>query len=160
MYCFCLSIDNGSEENWREMMSCIICIVFAFQLIRAKEVRIDIEVKRSDVKWWLVTFRLWRCFFKWWLPLQRQIIKTKAYFGDQCQFGASIHHVHFRLAAPFKYKLIRHMSAAQNMHKTNQTSPHTLVKRRWSTLDSSLFRRSFRAYSCTPHTWLKVKQTK
>ena len=27
-----------------------MCIVFAFQLIRAKEVRIDIEVKRSE-KW-------------------------------------------------------------------------------------------------------------
>ena len=26
-----------------------MCIVFAFQLIRAKEVRIDIEVKRSEV---------------------------------------------------------------------------------------------------------------
>ena len=28
-----------------------MCIVFAFQLIRAKEVRIDIEVKRSEEKW-------------------------------------------------------------------------------------------------------------
>ena len=27
-----------------------MCIVFAFQLIRAKEVRIDIEVKRSEEK--------------------------------------------------------------------------------------------------------------
>ena len=27
-----------------------MCIVFAFQLIRAKEVRIDIEVKRSEKK--------------------------------------------------------------------------------------------------------------
>ena len=49
--CFFLSIDNGSEENWKEMMSCIICIVSAFQLIRTKEVRIDIEVKRSEEKW-------------------------------------------------------------------------------------------------------------
>ena len=42
-----------------------MCIVFAFLLIRVKEVRIGIEVKRSEenyVKWWLVTFRLWRCF--------------------------------------------------------------------------------------------------
>ena len=28
-----------------------MCIVFAFQLIRAKEVIIDIEVKRSEEKW-------------------------------------------------------------------------------------------------------------
>ena len=28
-----------------------MCIVFAFQLIRAKEVRIDIEVKKSEEKW-------------------------------------------------------------------------------------------------------------
>ena len=27
-----------------------MCIVFAFQLIRAKEIRIDIEVKRSGEK--------------------------------------------------------------------------------------------------------------
>ena len=39
------------------MLSFFICvytymyIVFAFQLRRAKEVRIDIEVKRSEEKW-------------------------------------------------------------------------------------------------------------
>ena len=36
-----------------ELLDMCMCIVFAFQLIRAKEVRIDIEVKkvkRSDVK--------------------------------------------------------------------------------------------------------------
>ena len=31
-------------------MSCIICIVSVFQLVRTKEVRIDIEVKRSEEK--------------------------------------------------------------------------------------------------------------
>ena len=33
-----------------ELLDMCMCIVFAFQLIRAKEVRIDIEVKRNDVK--------------------------------------------------------------------------------------------------------------
>ena len=33
-----------------EFFDMCVCIVFAFQLIRAKEVRIDIEVKRNDVK--------------------------------------------------------------------------------------------------------------
>ena len=54
----CLSIDNRSESmKWREMkgnvelLDMCMCIVFAFQLIRAKEVRIDIEVKRSEEKW-------------------------------------------------------------------------------------------------------------
>ena len=62
MYCFCLSIDNRSEsEKWREIKGnvellvldmCIhMCIVFAFQLIRAKEVRIYKNVKRSEEKW-------------------------------------------------------------------------------------------------------------
>ena len=43
--------------KWREMkgnvelLDMCMCIVFAFQLIRAKEVRIDIEVKRSEEKW-------------------------------------------------------------------------------------------------------------
>ena len=43
--------------KWREMkgnvelLGMCMCIVFAFQLIRAKEVRIDIEVKRSEEKW-------------------------------------------------------------------------------------------------------------
>ena len=34
------------------MLSCwiCVCIVFAFQFLRAKEVRIDIEVKRSEEK--------------------------------------------------------------------------------------------------------------
>ena len=42
---------------WREMkvnvelLDMFMCIVFAFQLIRAKEVRVDIEVKRSEEKW-------------------------------------------------------------------------------------------------------------
>ena len=39
-------------ENF-EFFDVCMCIVFAFQLIRAKEVRIDIEVKevkRNDVK--------------------------------------------------------------------------------------------------------------
>ena len=55
---FCLSIDNRSESmKWREMkrnvelLDICMCIVFAFQLIRAKEVRIDLEVKRSEEKW-------------------------------------------------------------------------------------------------------------
>ena len=69
MYCFCLSIDNRSgSKKWREMMENVeffdmcMCIVFAFQLIRAKEVRIDIEVKRSEKKWREVTWSddLWR----------------------------------------------------------------------------------------------------
>ena len=34
-----------------EFFDVCMCIVFAFQLIRAKEVRIDIEVKRSEEKW-------------------------------------------------------------------------------------------------------------
>ena len=34
-----------------EFFDMCMCIVFAFQLIRAKEVRIDIEVKRSEEKW-------------------------------------------------------------------------------------------------------------
>ena len=58
LYCFCLSIDNRSgSKKWREMMENVeffymcMCIVFAFQLIRAKEVRIDIEVKKSEEKW-------------------------------------------------------------------------------------------------------------
>ena len=34
-----------------ELFDMCMCIVFAFQLIRAKEVRIDIEVKRSEEKW-------------------------------------------------------------------------------------------------------------
>ena len=33
-----------------ELLDMCMCIVFAFQLIRAKEVRIDIEVKRSEEK--------------------------------------------------------------------------------------------------------------
>ena len=33
-----------------EFLDMCICIVFAFQLIRAKEERIDIEVKRSEEK--------------------------------------------------------------------------------------------------------------
>ena len=39
-----------------------MCIVFAFQFLRAKEVRIDIEVKRSEKKWREVTWSddLWR----------------------------------------------------------------------------------------------------
>ena len=43
--------------KWREMkgnvelLDMCMCIVFAFQLIRAKEVRIDIEVERSEEKW-------------------------------------------------------------------------------------------------------------
>ena len=34
-----------------EFFDMCMCIVFAFQLIRAKEVRIDIELKRSEEKW-------------------------------------------------------------------------------------------------------------
>ena len=34
-----------------ELLDMCMCIVFAFQLIRAKKVRIDIEVKRSEEKW-------------------------------------------------------------------------------------------------------------
>ena len=34
-----------------EFFDMCMCIVFAFQLIRAKEVGIDIEVKRSEEKW-------------------------------------------------------------------------------------------------------------
>ena len=41
--------------KWREMKGNAelldMCIVFAFQFLRAKEVRIDIEVKRSEEKW-------------------------------------------------------------------------------------------------------------
>ena len=37
-------------ENVEFFYMCI-CIVFACQLIRAKEVRIDIEVKKSEEKW-------------------------------------------------------------------------------------------------------------
>ena len=33
-----------------ELLDIFMCNVFAFQLIRAKEVRIDIEVKRSEEK--------------------------------------------------------------------------------------------------------------
>ena len=33
-----------------ELLGMCMCIVFAFQLIRVKEVRIDIEVKRSEEK--------------------------------------------------------------------------------------------------------------
>ena len=33
-----------------ELLDMCMCIVFAFQLIRAKEVRINIEVKRSEEK--------------------------------------------------------------------------------------------------------------
>ena len=36
-------------ENVKFLDMCM-CNVFAFQVIRAKEVRIDIEVKRNDVK--------------------------------------------------------------------------------------------------------------
>ena len=57
MYCVCLSIDNKSGgEKLREikgnveLLDMCLCIVFVFQLIRAKEVRIDIEVKRSEEK--------------------------------------------------------------------------------------------------------------
>ena len=56
VFAFQLIIEVGvrSEEKLREMLSCWLCvrmcIVFAFQLIRAKEVRIDIEVKRSEEK--------------------------------------------------------------------------------------------------------------
>ena len=34
-----------------EFFDMCMCIVFAFHLIRAKEVRKDIEVKRSEEKW-------------------------------------------------------------------------------------------------------------
>ena len=41
--------------KWREMKGNIelldMCIGFAFQFLRAKEVRIDIEVKISEEKW-------------------------------------------------------------------------------------------------------------
>ena len=33
-----------------ELLDMCMCIVFAFQLMRAKDVRIDKEVKRNDVK--------------------------------------------------------------------------------------------------------------
>ena len=33
-----------------ELLDTCMCIVFAFQLIRDKGVRMDIEVKRSEVK--------------------------------------------------------------------------------------------------------------
>ena len=33
-----------------ELLDMSMCIVFAFQLTRAKKVRIDIEVKRSEEK--------------------------------------------------------------------------------------------------------------
>ena len=33
-----------------ELLDMFMCIVSAFQLIRAKEVRVDIEVKRSEEK--------------------------------------------------------------------------------------------------------------
>ena len=57
MYCVCLSIDNRSESEKRremkgnaELLDMCLCIVFVIQLIRAKEVGIDIEVKRSEEK--------------------------------------------------------------------------------------------------------------
>ena len=34
-----------------EFFDMCMCIVFAFQLIRAKEIRKDIEVKRREEKW-------------------------------------------------------------------------------------------------------------
>ena len=34
-----------------ELLDMCMCIVFAFQLIRAKEVRKYIEVKKSEEKW-------------------------------------------------------------------------------------------------------------
>jgi hypothetical protein len=64
LYCFCLSIDNRllevrvrSEEKWRKMLSCWICVCvihivyctyLPFNWLRAKEA---IEVKRSEEKW-------------------------------------------------------------------------------------------------------------
>ena len=43
-----------SEEKWREMLSCWICVCvlyLPFNWLRAKEVRIDIAMKRSEEKW-------------------------------------------------------------------------------------------------------------
>ena len=43
-----------SEEKWREMLSywiCVCVLYLPFNWLRAKEVRIDIKVKRSEEKW-------------------------------------------------------------------------------------------------------------
>ena len=48
---------KSESEKWREMegnlelLDMCMCIVFAYNWLRAKEVRLDIEGKRSEEKW-------------------------------------------------------------------------------------------------------------